>query len=173
MATTPTYGWPRPTLTDPADIEVVGQALDHIDTALASFFRHETRNGSTAVNPATSETPTLLPSCTVTVPVRAGAPVLAVLQGWGRQYGTGQPGLRAGVEFSGAHTAAADSSPTVFAQWAAGDTVHVVGSCLRVVVPASSGNLTIRGMVWKAGSGSTNPELNYPRLDVLTLGHPL
>ena len=36
MATTPTYGWPRPTLTDPADIEVVGQALDQIDEAVTA-----------------------------------------------------------------------------------------------------------------------------------------
>lgn len=31
MATTSKHGWPRPTLPDPADIEVVGQALDAID----------------------------------------------------------------------------------------------------------------------------------------------
>lgn len=31
MATTPNRGYPRPTLPDPADIEVVGQAIDAID----------------------------------------------------------------------------------------------------------------------------------------------
>lgn len=34
MATTDYFGWPRPTLTDPADVEVIGQALDAIDAEL-------------------------------------------------------------------------------------------------------------------------------------------
>lgn len=34
MATTPNYGWPRPTLSDPADVEEIGQTLDAIDANL-------------------------------------------------------------------------------------------------------------------------------------------
>ena len=34
MATTPRHGFPRPNLGEPADIEVVGQAVDELDTAV-------------------------------------------------------------------------------------------------------------------------------------------
>ena len=36
MGTTLNFGWPRPTLTDPADIEQVGLALDGIDADLGA-----------------------------------------------------------------------------------------------------------------------------------------
>jgi hypothetical protein len=49
MATTPNRGYPRPELPDPADIEVVGQALDLIDADVDSVIRRAT--GSIPITP--------------------------------------------------------------------------------------------------------------------------
>jgi hypothetical protein len=55
MATTPNRAYPRPELTDPADIEVVGQAIDAIDVDVSTLIDSvQATKGTVTLNDATS-----------------------------------------------------------------------------------------------------------------------